>query len=381
MRDAALGIIRRYDVKTPGPATPVRNLSGGNLQKLVLGREFADDPLVLVVAQPTRGLDVGAIETVHSYLREAAAKGVAILLMSEDLDEIRALADRILVVYEGEIVGELHAGAASIEEIGLLMAGGTRRREARAPSRAAVVALRPGSGRLARRRVRVMGVVLQLTGHSPWETYRKIVEAGFTGTGALSATLSRRLRSFHRTGRRCGVSHAALQHRRRGAALPRSRRSVVDRAPARRPGRDVDAAVRVAMCAAAAVLGALWALIPGVLRAFARTNEIITSLMLNYVAGLLLTYLIFDSSSYWRDTSTLQARAFPQGKPMPELRTGRRSALRSSCRSAFSSGSSPRSSSGSCTRACGSGSRSVSSPTRRARRGTRGCGRAGRSSR
>ena len=66
------------------------------------------------------------------------------------------------------------------------------------------------------------------------------------------------------------------------------------------------------------MLGALWALIPGVLRAFARTNEIITSLMLNYVAGLLLTYLIFDSASYWRDTSTLQARSFPQGKPMPE---------------------------------------------------------------
>ena len=74
----------------------------------------------------------------------------------------------------------------------------------------------------------------------------------------------------------------------------------------------------VAMCVAAGVAGALWALIPGLLKAFARTNEIITSLMLNYVAGFLLTYLIFDSSSYWRDTSTLQARAFPQGKPMPE---------------------------------------------------------------
>ena len=124
MREVAVRIVRRYDVKTPGIETPVRNLSGGNLQKLILGREFEDDPLVLVVAQPTRGLDVGAIETVHSYLRDAAAKGVAILLMSEDLDEIRALADRILVVYEGEIAGELHAGAASIEEIGLLMAGG-----------------------------------------------------------------------------------------------------------------------------------------------------------------------------------------------------------------------------------------------------------------
>jgi simple sugar transport system ATP-binding protein len=125
MRDLALGIIRRYDVKTPGPETPVRNLSGGNLQKLVLGREFEDNPLVLVVAQPTRGLDVGAIETVHSYLRDAAASGVAILLLSEDLDEIRALADRILVMYEGEVAGELQAGAASIEEIGLLMAGGS----------------------------------------------------------------------------------------------------------------------------------------------------------------------------------------------------------------------------------------------------------------
>jgi simple sugar transport system ATP-binding protein len=124
MRDLALGIIRRYDVKTPGPETPVRNLSGGNLQKLVLGREFEDHPLVLVVAQPTRGLDVGAIETVHEYLRGAASSGVAILLLSEDLDEIRALADRILVMYEGAVVGELQAGAASIEEIGLLMAGG-----------------------------------------------------------------------------------------------------------------------------------------------------------------------------------------------------------------------------------------------------------------
>jgi simple sugar transport system ATP-binding protein len=125
MRDAAVRIIRRYDVKTPGPETPVRNLSGGNLQKLVLGREFEDDPLVLVVAQPTRGLDVGAIETVHTYLRDAAARGVAILLLSEDLDEILMLADRVLVMYEGRIVGELDPRVATIDEIGYLMAGGS----------------------------------------------------------------------------------------------------------------------------------------------------------------------------------------------------------------------------------------------------------------
>ncbi len=127
MREMALELIHRYDVKTPGPDTPVRDLSGGNLQKLVLGREFQGDPLVLVVAQPTRGLDVGAIETVHAYLREAASKGVAILLLSEYLDEILALADRVVVMYEGAIVGELEASTATVEELGYLMAGGEAR--------------------------------------------------------------------------------------------------------------------------------------------------------------------------------------------------------------------------------------------------------------
>ena len=126
MRALAVDLIDRYDVKTPGPDVPVRNLSGGNLQKLVLGREFGGKPRVLVAAQPTRGLDVGAIETVHGYLREAAASGVAVLLISEDLDEIRALADRVLVMYEGAVVGELDAATATVEEIGYLMAGGRR---------------------------------------------------------------------------------------------------------------------------------------------------------------------------------------------------------------------------------------------------------------
>ncbi len=124
MRELALALIRRYDVKAPGPDTPARNLSGGNLQKLVLGREFEGDPRVLIAAQPTRGLDVGAIETVHGYLRDAAANGVAVLLISEDLDELRALADRIVVMYEGSVAGEVDPRAASVEEIGLLMAGG-----------------------------------------------------------------------------------------------------------------------------------------------------------------------------------------------------------------------------------------------------------------
>ncbi len=124
MRELARSLIQRYDVKAPSPETPARHLSGGNLQKLVLGREFHGDPRVLVAASPTRGLDVGAIETVHGYLREASANGVAILMISEDLDEILALADRIAVMYEGEVVGELDADAATVEELGYLMAGG-----------------------------------------------------------------------------------------------------------------------------------------------------------------------------------------------------------------------------------------------------------------
>jgi ABC-type Na+ transport system ATPase subunit NatA len=92
----------------------------------VIAREFEGKPRVLVIASPTRGLDVAAIETVHRYLRDAASSGVGVLLISEDLDEILALADRIAVIYEGAIVGELDATSATVEEIGLLMAGGER---------------------------------------------------------------------------------------------------------------------------------------------------------------------------------------------------------------------------------------------------------------
>jgi simple sugar transport system ATP-binding protein len=124
IRDRAIELIDRYRIAAPGPHAPVRLLSGGNLQKVVLAREFSGKPRVLVAASPTRGLDVGAIESVHTYLHEAAANGVGVLLLSEDLDEILTLADRIAVVYEGQIVGETTRAQANVEEIGLQMAGG-----------------------------------------------------------------------------------------------------------------------------------------------------------------------------------------------------------------------------------------------------------------
>jgi simple sugar transport system ATP-binding protein len=126
IRANAHDLIERYRVAAPGAHARARDLSGGNLQKLVLGREFAGKPRVLIAASPTRGLDVGAIETVHAYLREAASEGVGILLISEDLDEVMALSDRVVVMYEGALTGEFDPGVATIEEIGLAMAGGER---------------------------------------------------------------------------------------------------------------------------------------------------------------------------------------------------------------------------------------------------------------
>ena len=124
IRELADRVIERYDVRTAGPNVPAWQLSGGNLQKVVLAREFSGNPAVLIAAAPTRGLDVAGIESVHSYLREAASQGLGVLLISEDLDEILVLADRVAVMYEGSVVGERDAATATAEDIGLLMAGG-----------------------------------------------------------------------------------------------------------------------------------------------------------------------------------------------------------------------------------------------------------------
>ena len=126
IREQAVRLISRYDVRGGGPELPARQLSGGNLQKVVLAREFEGEPRVLVVASPTRGLDVSAIETVHGFLRDAASSGVGVLLISEDLDEIRALADRIAVMYEGAIVGRARRGRR--ERRGARPADGRRER-------------------------------------------------------------------------------------------------------------------------------------------------------------------------------------------------------------------------------------------------------------
>jgi len=116
-------LIKEFDIRGGGPLTRAGGLSGGNQQKVVVAREIARDPKVLIAAQPTRGLDVGAIEYLHGRIVSERDKGRAVVLVSLELEEILSLSDRILVIYEGEIVGE-HTGDVSEQAIGLEMLGG-----------------------------------------------------------------------------------------------------------------------------------------------------------------------------------------------------------------------------------------------------------------
>ena len=123
IRDNAENIINNFDVRTPSAMIPVGSLSGGNQQKVIVGREFSRSIKFLVAAQPTRGLDVGSIEYIHNRLLEKRDDGCAILLVSTELDEIMELSDRIAVMFDGKIIAVVDAEGATKEQIGLLMAG------------------------------------------------------------------------------------------------------------------------------------------------------------------------------------------------------------------------------------------------------------------
>ncbi len=116
-------LVDEYTVKTPTLDTPAKNLSGGNIQKMIIARELSGTPEVLVAAQPTRGVDIGAAEYIHKRLIEQRDQNTAILMISEDLDEVFGVSDRVIVMYEGKIMGIVDPKTASREEVGLMMAG------------------------------------------------------------------------------------------------------------------------------------------------------------------------------------------------------------------------------------------------------------------
>ena len=122
-RAFADGIIDKYDVRCPGSDTPIRLLSGGNMQKLILGRVLEADPQIILANQPVRGLDIGAVNYVHSRLLSARERGAAVLLISEDLDEVMALSDVIHVIADGRLSPEFKRGEMTPAQLGLWMAG------------------------------------------------------------------------------------------------------------------------------------------------------------------------------------------------------------------------------------------------------------------
>ena len=127
VREYSDKLIEQYDVRSgQGSVTVVRSMSGGNQQKAVVAREMDREHSLLIAVQPTRGLDVGAIEYIHNQLVAKRDEGSAVLLVSFELDEVMNLADRILVMYEGEIVGQLDPKTTTVQELGLYMAGAKR---------------------------------------------------------------------------------------------------------------------------------------------------------------------------------------------------------------------------------------------------------------
>ena len=123
IRDNAKARIQEFDIRVAGPEVKVRTLSGGNQQKVILARELSRAPALILAAQPTRGLDVGATEFVEHRLLDQRARGAGILYISTELEEILSLSDRIIVLHRGEIMGEVRPGQVSPAELGLMMAG------------------------------------------------------------------------------------------------------------------------------------------------------------------------------------------------------------------------------------------------------------------
>jgi simple sugar transport system ATP-binding protein len=123
IRDRANNLIQEYDIRTPHPATPLRNLSGGNQQRVIVARELNANPALLVASQPTRGLDVASVEVVHNVLDGERNRGAAVLFISTELSEVLALSDRIVVMFDGQIMGELDAETADVTLIGEMMLG------------------------------------------------------------------------------------------------------------------------------------------------------------------------------------------------------------------------------------------------------------------
>ena len=175
VRRRTADIIQRFDVRPPNPALPARALSGGNQQKLIIGREFELKPRLLLVAQPTRGVDIGAIEFIHRKLVALRDAGCAVLLVSAELEEVMSLSDRLLVIHDGRIAGEVDPAVAKPADVGILMTG--RMMALLFPFIAVVAAFLVG------------GVFVLAIGDNPIETYRLLIGSALWWPDGIGYTL------------------------------------------------------------------------------------------------------------------------------------------------------------------------------------------------
>ena len=330
MRPIGRELVERYGIRGVRPGFPIRILSGGNVQRVILARELAGSPAVIVAASPCRGLDVHAAAAVRTVLADQRDQGCGVLLISEDLDELLALSDRLVVIYEGAVAAELDPRTATPEQLGLLMAGvgGMTLIDSPPPPRTlprraivieprafptatvrALVALGSLAGALA-----VGALLLLVTGSDPWTAYGTILDSSFGSPAAFSQTL------VQTTPLILTALATIVVYRLRLWSIGMDGQLIIGAVCASgvalQFGANAPSSVAIVASFTAGVLGGMaWSLIAGVLRAYQRTNEVISTLMLNFIALNLIDYLVVDTASLWRDPLSA---GHPQGAPLPD---------------------------------------------------------------
>ena len=297
MDDYARRLIAEFDVKTPGPDTAIGMLSGGNIQKLLLARELALDPKLLVCNKPTTGLDLRTARFVLQSLREQADAGKVVVLISSELDELMEISDRIGVMYNGQLVAD-HAACRGGP-------GGARRPDARRGETLATGASVMRSGLVPSRFAPLLtslaaiaaamilgGVFLAMRGKDPVAAYGMLFSRGLGTSYGITEML---IRMAPLADRQRGAAHLAasrrLEHRDRWAAAWSARCSP-GVAAAAVAGQVANPVMWVVAGLAGMGGGLLWALVPGILRVRWGLNEIITTLMMNYVALNVTSWLV-----------------------------------------------------------------------------------------
>ncbi len=323
-------VIQDFDVRTPGPASEARSLSGGNLQKFIVGREILQRPGVLVVAQPTWGVDAGAAAAIHQALLDLAANGAAVVVISQDLDEIFGLCDRIAVIAAGRLSPARPVGQFSIEEIGLLMGGSavTATGESRCCSGLSRAAIARPSGSMPPPLLALVltllasALVFEALGRSPGLALYTFFIKPLTSPSSLPELLVKAsplilIGTGLSLGFRANVWNIGAEGQYTMGALAGGGLALLFYASA-------SPLLLPAMILAGALGGMAWAAIPAFLRTRFNASEILTSLMLTYVAQLILIYLV---TGPWRDPEGYgfpQSRLFSDAATMPILAAGTR---------------------------------------------------------